>query len=305
MILYYLFYLVVSAIIIVFSSKKSWKEWLLRMTIVSFLPVVGWLFPVVWPKAWITNKGQLFSEYMKQQEENIDIEVHVTHSKMNKEKELSVIPIEDALLVNNYMTRRKVMIDVLKEDAIQYIDVIKMAVLNEDTETSHYAVSAVMEVKRKLSISLQELSVKFEQHKEDTQVAKAYAQVINKYLLSGFLDNQTLRKYKYTYIHILTQIIVNGGEDMDIFEEKFKTEMEMKEYIKAEQTCRQYLNKYPNEENPYLNLLNLYYTTRATTNMLEVLEDLMKSRVRLSNRALTIVRYWSGGLDYGSTKQFL
>ncbi|WP_277586476.1 hypothetical protein [Psychrobacillus antarcticus] len=303
MIFYYLLYLAISGIILIFISNKSWKEWLLKMTIVSFLPGVGWLFPVFLSKAWITNRGALFSEYMKQQEENIDVELLKTFTKVNKEKELNIIPIEDALLVNDYMTRRRVMIDVLKEDTMQYIEVIKSAVLNEDTETSHYAVSAIMEAKRKLSISLQEISVKFDQHKENNQVAKTYAEVLKKYIKSGFLDNQTLRRYKYTYIQTLHQIIINGAEDMEVFEEKFKTEMEMKEYIQAEQTCQQYLSKYPDEENAYLNLMDLYYTTRSITNMLKVLEDLKKSSIRLSNQALSIVRYWSGGLGYESTKK--
>jgi len=305
MLFYYISYLAISGTILVFISDKSWKEWLLKMTIVSFLPGIGWLFPVMLPKSWITNKGQLFSEYMKQQDENIDIELLITHGKVNKEKELNIIPIEDALVVNDYMTRRRVMIDVLKEDVMQYIEVIKRAVLNDDTETSHYAVSAVVEEKRKLSILLQEFSVKFDQHKEDSQVAKTYAQVLSKYIKSGFLDNQTLRKYKFMYIHTLNQIIVNGEDDMEIFEEKFITEMEMKEYIQAEQTCQQYLSKYPNEENPYLHFLNLYYTTRSIANMMKTLDDLKNSSVRLSNRALTIVRYWSGGLGYESTKKLL
>ena len=305
MIFYYLLYLVISAIILVCISDKSWEEWMLKMVIITFLPGIGWLFPVIFPKAWVTNKGQLFSEYMKQQEENIDIELLISHEKVNKEKELNIIPIEDALLGNDYMTRRRVMIDVLKEDAIQYIEVIKRAVLNEDTETSHYAVSAVVELKRKLSISLQEFSVKFDQHKENNEVAKAYAQVLSKYIKSGFLDNQTLRKYKYTYIHTLNQIILNGGEDMEVFEEKFITEMEMKEFTQAEQTCQLYLSKYPDAENPYLHLLNLYYTTRSITNMFQVLEDLKKSSIRLSNKALMIVRYWSGGLGHDSTKKLL
>lgn len=305
MILYYLLYLAISGIILVCISDKSWEEWMLKMIIITFLPGIGWLFPVVFPKAWVTNKGQLFSEYMKQQDENIDIELLISYEKVNKEKELNIIPIEDALLVNDYMTRRRVMIDVLKEDAIQYIEVIKRAVLNEDTETSHYAVSAVVELKRKLSISLQEFSVKFDQHKENNEVAKAYAQVLSEYIKSGFLDNQTRRKYKYMYIHTLNQIILNGGEDMEVFEEKFITEMEMKEFTQAEQTCHLYLSKYPDAENPYLHLLNLYYTTRSITNMFQVLEDLKKSSIRLSNKALMIVRYWSGGLGHDSTKKLL
>lgn len=298
MIYIYMLYIILSAILLLFLSERNLKEWLLKMTIVTFLPIFGWFLPVIWLKKFIENRGDLFEAYINKQDEDILLEVLTIQEKVEKDKELNIVPIEDALVVSDLTTRRKVMIDVLKEDTMQYMDVIKTAVLNEDTETSHYAVTAVMEIKRKLSISLQKLSVKFNQNKSDTHLSQAYAQVLNEYMKSGFLDNQTLRKYKFIYIQVLSQIIRNGEGVEETFEEKINTEIELKEYLDAEATCLEYLRQYPDSENPYICLLKLYYTTKSTMKMQSILDGLIKSNITFSNRALTIVRYWSGGSDH-------
>lgn len=300
----YLIYILLSAIIL-FSTNKSRKEWLLKMIIVSFLPIVGWFLPVILPKGLLKNRGDQFGHYISKQDEDIPLELLAIQEKVNKEKELNIVPIEDALVVSDYATRRKMMIDVLKEDTLQYMDVIKTAVLNEDTETSHYAVSAVVEIKRKLAIRLQELSVKFEQNNRDAHLARSYAKVLKEYMRSGFLDNQTVKKYKYMYIQVLHQLILNKDNDEKVWQEKLKTEIELKEYAAAEATCLQYLEKYPHSENPYICLLKLYYTTKSTIKMQSILEELKRSTIKLSNQALTIVRYWSGGNAYESHKEFL
>ncbi|MFJ8065531.1 hypothetical protein ACIQYS_12940 [Psychrobacillus sp. NPDC096426] len=303
MIYVFMLYIILSAIILLFISERNLKEWLFKMTIVSFLPIIGWFLPIVWLKKFIKNRGELFGAYINKQDEDISLELLAIQEKVEKEKELNIVPIEDALVMSDFSTRRKVMIDVLKEDAMQYMEVIKKAVLNEDTETSHYAVTAVMEVKRKLSISLQELSVKFDQNKKDNHLARAYAHVLKEYMRSGFLDDQTLRKYKYIYIQVLHQLIRTDDGDEETFEEKIKTEVEMKEYLHAENTCLEYLQQYPHSENPYIYLMKLYYTTKSTIKLQNILDELKKSTITLSNRALTIVRYWSGGTKYESSKR--
>lgn len=299
----YILYIILSALILYMISTKNVKEWSLKLMIVSFLPIIGWFLPIIWPQKLIKNKGELFGKYMSEQNEDISLELLAAHEKIEKEKELNIVPIEDALVVSDYTTRRKIMIDVLKEDTLQYMDVIKTAVLNEDTETSHYAVTAIMEIKRKLTISLQELSVQFDQNPTNSHVSQAYADVLKEYMRSGFLDEQTLRKYKYTYIQVLGQILQNGGRHEQAFEEKLKVEMELKEYLAAEATCSQYLKEYPNSESPYLSLLELYYTTKSTIKMQNILDDLKKSTIKLSNQALTIVRYWSEGTEFDGKKE--
>lgn len=251
------------------------------------------------------NRGDVFSEYMANQTGEIFLEIAETGEGIDKRKELDIVPIEDALLVSDHSSRRKIMIDVLKLDTLQNMEVIKTAVLNEDAETSHYAVTAVMEVKRKLSIAMQELSVRYDQDKEDPSVVSVYAQVLKEYLKSGFLDEHTIRKYKYTYIQVLQQLILLQEENKETFEEKFKTELELKEYLQAENTCMDYFRRFPHAEEPYLSLMKLYFTTKSPIQMQSVLDKLIKSPIKLSNRGLVIVRYLSGGKKHESIQQLL
>ncbi len=290
----YLIYVIVSAIILALA-KRNVKEWLLGLTLVSFLPLIGWLLPSIWPKKFISNEGKFLEDYMNEQTNDIEIELLTKEESVKREKELNVIPIKEALVINDFTTRRKLMLDVLKKDTMQYIDVIKMAVLNEDSETSHFAVAAVMEVKRKLSLSLQRFSVEFEKNQQDTTVARSYAQVVKEYMASGFLDDQTLKKYKYIYIQAVGILIEHGQGEPEIYEEKMRVEMELHEYQEAEKTGLQYLEAYPLQEEPYLFLMEYYYRTKSKMKMQEILDELMNSTIQFSNRALTVVRYWSGG----------
>lgn len=298
MIYMYFLYVMISAIILAFISNKNKKEWLFKLIFIMFLPIIGWLLPIIWSKKVIRNKGESLEDYLKQQNEDIAIELMATKENIEREKELNIIPIEEALVVSDYTTRRNVMLDVLKKDAIQYMDVIKMAILNEDTETSHFAVSAVIEVKRKLLLALQTFSVEFDKNPKNSSIASSYAQVLKEYMRSGFLDQQTLKKYKYTYIQVLGQLIDNDNRDTSIFEEKMKVEIELQEFVAAEITGLQYLEEFPNLESPYICLLNYYFSTNSKKKMQQVLDELMNSSVQFSNRALTIVRYWTGGNDY-------
>lgn len=289
--------MIISAIFLGFMAKKSVKEWFLKIIIVFFVPIIGWFFPIIWSKMLIPNKGETLDSYLKKQNDDIEIELLAKEETIEREKELNIIPIEEALIMSDFTTRRKVMLDVLKKDAMQYIDVIKMAVLNDDSETAHFAVAAVMEVKRKLSLSLQTFSVEFEKDPYHSMIARSYAQVLREYMKSGFLDEKTLKKYKYTYIQVLEQLIDNGEGDQITFEEKMKVEMELHEYANAEKTGLQYLQYFPGIEEPYICLLDYYYTTKSKISMQRVLDELMNSTIQFSNRALTIVRYWSGGQE--------
>ena len=67
-----------------------------------------------------------------------------------REKELNNVPMEEALKINDYELRRKMVMDTLKEDnTLDYLNVLKEALENEDSETSHYASSIIMLLQEK------------------------------------------------------------------------------------------------------------------------------------------------------------
>ena len=296
MIILFLLYFIISAVIIFFITKGNWREWLFKMTIVLFLPIIGWLLPSIWPKSFLRNKGEQFEAYMNEQTEDIQIQMLESQEKIERDRELNVLSIEEALIVSDYTTRRRVMIDVLKQDAMQYLDVLKKAVTNEDTETSHYAVTAVIEVKRQQSILLQQLSVQISQNPDDKQTALQYASVIKEYLRSGFLDEQSTKQYRTTYSQILQQLIGNDQADEEVYVEKVMMELKLKDMQAAEQSARLFKERYPLSEDAYLSLMTVYFEMRAFKKLEQELRNLKSTPITLSNQALTTVRFWSTGV---------
>lgn len=290
----YILYSAASAGILGVFYRKSPRDWLLRWLLVSIFPIVGWLVPLFWPNSWFRRHNEMDVDILAELVQPEDIQTN-DYSKVEVDKDLNVLSVEEALLVNNYAERRKIMLDVLKQDATAYMDVLQKAVSNEDSETSHYAVSAVMEVKRKLVMSLQELSVQYEANREDPHLLHTYANVISDYIRSGFLDERTLRKYKFTYVLVLGQLLTVSPDSEFAYREKAITELELDRYMEAEQTGLLYLERFVNSEEAYLLLIQVYYEMRSHKKLLETLDLLKRSPLRLSHRALTLVRFWSEG----------
>jgi len=289
-------YFVGSGIVLRLIYPKSLREWLLAWSIAAFVPVIGWLFPVCWPgrkrnRPAVEEVPEIFNGY----EDDPEIHRDSISPARATDMELHVVPIEEALLISDHKDRRSVMINVLKQDSIQYMDVLQKAVNNEDTETSHYAVSAIMEIKRKLTISMQDLAVQYETNKMDPEVLKAYADVLHAYMKSGFLDNRTLRKYKFTYVEVLDNLISVSPDMGSVFEAKVETEIELNKLLDAEQTSLLYMERHPHSEEAYLCLLKVYFYMRASGKLKDTLDMLKSSTVRLSNHGLTLVRFWSKG----------
>ncbi|WP_028609407.1 hypothetical protein [Paenibacillus harenae] len=293
--LIYGIYVLLSAALLALIYRKSVRDWMLRFVLVSVLPVVGWLFPVFLPGHMFKNRGEKLDEYITKLHEDLTLGHLGIHRKIEVEKELNVVSIEDALIVSEHFERRRVMIDLLKQDSVNYLEVLQTAVSNDDTETSHYAVSAIMEAKRKLSLSIQELSVRYEQNKTDEYLLRTYAEVLKGFMRSGFLDERTMRKYMFTYIEVLEHLIANADHVEFAFKEKISTELKLGQYTDAEVSCLSYIDKYPHSETAYLSLMELYFTTKSVSKLQETVTLLKGSSVRLTNQGLTMVRYWSEG----------
>jgi hypothetical protein len=53
------------------------------------------------------------------------------------------VPMEEALLINSARERRSLIMDVLNDNPIDYVEFLQKAGNNEDTEVVHYAVTAI------------------------------------------------------------------------------------------------------------------------------------------------------------------
>lgn len=293
--LIYSIYVLLSFLLIVVLYRKSWQDRLLKAVSIAALPGIGWLLPIFWSKRLIGEGKEDFEEFITRQAEEHQVKRIGIYQHIERQQELDVIPIEDALLVSEHKTRRRVLIDMLKQDAVNYLEILQSAISNEDKETSYYAVSAIMEAKRKLQLALQDFSVKFEKDPTDLLVVKTYAEVLHDYMRSGFLDERTLLKYRYIYRAVLKQWLLLEPHHEWAYQESVDLELALGSYVDAERIAHAYMEAVPDSEKAYVTMMKVHYETRSIQRLHETLERLKNSPIKLSNEALTMVRFWSEG----------
>lgn len=292
----YMAYVVVCGIALALICRGDKREWLMRTALAAGLPVIGLLLPFFRPPEHAQRqKDTAAFDHFRIGENRGEAIL-----KPDAEREMNIVPLEEALLVNDFAIRRKAMIDVLKQDSLEYLGVLQTAVGNEDTETSHYAASAIMEVKRQLMLKLQQFEVRYEKEKDDPFLLRAYADVLKSYMRSGFLDERTEMKYRYTYSAVLERLIELAPESAEAYPDKIDTDLKLGEYISAERSALLYLRQFPDREDAYIRLMKVYFTVRSFDKLNRTLEQLKHSPVRLSHEGLTIVRFWSGGTRVGT-----
>ncbi|EKN69247.1 hypothetical protein BABA_11051 [Neobacillus bataviensis LMG 21833] len=290
--LFILLYYVFSAVYSFSLLRRKKENGLIKVLLINFLPVAGvvltlYLFKPVKSSAshQAVETGGALSP--------IDLEetASVYHS-IDIESEINLVPIQDALLLNENRVKRKLLIHSLKENSIQNPMVLEKALQSDDSETSHYAATAIMEMKRKLMNSIQELAAQLEENPEDAQILMSYEEVINRYLRSGFLDEGTYKQYQYLHSEILEKILLSGQSQKQHYIDKINCDLALKEYETAKYHSEKFINEYPYEEKAYILAMKLHYNLRNSGQLQSILTTLRKQPVRLSADGLRVIRFW-------------
>jgi hypothetical protein len=241
-----------------------------------------------------------FSKYknkkisLERKEKSKFISLFLRKSEIDKWED--IVPIEDALVLNDKITIRKLIMNTLKGDDYTHLSFFKKAVKDKDTEVSHYAAIAIMEVKRKLIITIKLLESKYELgDKKDSLISEAYAESLKKYTESGLLDNRSYRKYMYAYSKVLQNIINTKNVEEIYYEAKIQCDIYMKKYDETISICRKYMKEFPKSDKPYILLLKIYFLKNNKIKFDEVMKELIGSNIRIESESLEIARFWLGG----------
>lgn len=264
-----------------------------RFLIIVFFPVLGLVYLFVSDRMEREGKQDMASELeniftIEKQELNI-------YRKINSQKEMNIVPLEESLLINDAKTKRRLLLDALKEESLQRISLLEMAIKDDDTETSHYAASALVEVKRNLMLDLQQLEIRYESAPFDRSILVAYTEVLKKFLSIRLMDQRTYRKYFHLYSTLLSRLLELDPKEEQYFVDKINCDLQDQDYEQAERYCQLFLQAFSHSETPYLMKLKYYYEMKNAQGLNRTLQELKSSSVKLSNHGLKMVRFWGNG----------
>lgn len=203
-----------------------------------------------------------------------------------------VVPLEEALLINDAATRRQLMMEVLYADPEDYVEQLKTARMNEDTEVVHYAVTALTELQKEYELQFQELERQRKEDPENEEVTERYLDVLKRYLESGIAEGNE-RKIKLTiYSSLLEEQIRRYPEELDLREEKARADLDTGAYAATKREIRQILDHWNRSETGYLLMLQYYSAVWDRRGIDGVLEEIQRKNIHLTPRGRRMTGFW-------------
>lgn len=213
---------------------------------------------------------------------------------VDKETEMKKLPLEEVLTVSTTKDRREAMINLLKTDVSDRLSLIRKAVENEDPETAHYAASALTDIFGKFTAEVNQLQVAYDKDRSNREVNEEYIDVVMRILNSGALFGVE----EMTYLYIYTGLVENlmGYHPRAVTSEHaammVKALCKEGKSAEAEKWAEMSLEKWPDDEQPYMNILYIKYYLGKEEDFYKCLKELADSGIALSRKGLDIIRFW-------------
>jgi hypothetical protein len=206
-----------------------------------------------------------------------------------------LVPLEEAILINDVKTRRKFMLETLYDDPMKYWDVIMLAKNNPDVETSHYATTTIAYVQKRFQVSMQELAVEVEKNPDDIEMLNKYLETIKKYLESGLLEEHLLRNLRIVYGKNLDKKLAKVENDKFSLAEKIRNCIELRDYTAAYETCDLLVNYWPEDEQSWIEAVRVCIEGEDTTLLKQRLLEIQARKINWTQHGKEQIAPWLQG----------
>ena len=116
------------------------------MALVIFVPFWGTVCVLLLHLQMLTRRDNRIEPGVEKLRVNEEIYKNIFQAVSDTDKK--IVPLEEALLINEPRVRRELIMDVLNDDPEEYMDLLKQARMNEDVEVVHYAITAMVELSK-------------------------------------------------------------------------------------------------------------------------------------------------------------
>lgn len=210
-----------------------------------------------------------------------------------REGDAGVVPLEEALIVNDPSDRRRLMLSMLTEDPDAYLAQLQAAKLNDDVEVAHYAATAVAQISKESDLKLQQLERAFKTD-PSTENLDAYCDYLGEYLASGLAEGRVAQIQRQQYARLLARRCER--EDGAALRIRYATALaDAGELDEAEAVITQLVADTPDEQEAWMLCLRLAVMRRDGEAVQQVIDAIDNQHVYLSAENREKLAFWRDG----------
>lgn len=210
-----------------------------------------------------------------------------------REGDAGVVPLEEALIVNDPSDRRRLMLSMLTDDPDAYLAQLQVAKLNDDVEVAHYAATAVAQISKESDLKLQQLERAFKTD-PSAQNLDAYCDYLGEYLASLLAEGRVAQIQRQQYARLLARRCER--EDGAALRIRYATALaDAGELDEAEAVITQLVAEVPDDQEAWMLCLRLAVMRRDGEAVQQVIDAIDNQHVYLSAENREKLAFWRDG----------
>lgn len=294
--------LVVAAVSLLIHALVCLILW--RLMKLGLLPVRGHMLAVIvlvplWGPLLVvllSVRSAVFGEGLKesaQESLRFNDDLHRSILVHDRDTDVSVVPLEEALIVNDPAYRRRLMLSMLTEEPDAYLAQLQAAKLNDDVEVAHYAATAVAQISKESDLKLQQLERAFKTDPSSHNL-DAYCDFLGAYLDSGLAEGRVAQIQRQQYARLLARRCER--EDGPALRIRYATALaDAGEIDKAEDVASQLVIDASDEQDVWMLCLRLAVIRRDGQAVRRVVDAIDKQHVYLNAENRERLAFWREG----------
>jgi hypothetical protein len=207
-----------------------------------------------------------------------------------------IVPLEEAILIDDPKTRRKFMLQTLYEDPLKYLDILMLAKNNDDVETSHYATTTIAHTQRKFHLATQNLAAEVKNDPEDMALLERYIETLEKYIVSGLLEEHLLRNMRLEYQEVLDRKLAKARNDRQTLIRKLRNSLALHDYAAALSVSNTLKEEWSHDEQTWIEAVRVCVEGGDHNRLAEILNEIRTSRINWTKHGKEQISAWVGSM---------
>jgi len=203
-----------------------------------------------------------------------------------------IVPLEEALIINDRQTRKKLVLEMLLDDPKKNIDILLLARENNDVDTAHYANTTIAKIQRDFQLQVQQLAAAYETDPHDTTTLDAYIDTLGQFIDSGLSEAYLLRRQRLILASLIDHKIEQDGWTKELLQQKINNHIALGELNAATETNEHLHKNYPRDEQTWINDLKISVAAHDAARLQATKDGIKKADIQWSPTNREKVNLW-------------
>ena len=204
----------------------------------------------------------------------------------------NIVPLEEALIINDRQTRKKLILEMLLDDPLKNIDILLLARENNDVDTAHYANTSIAKIQRDFQLQVQKLAATHESNPDDVELLNSYIDTLRKFIESGLSEAYLLTRQRIIYAELLEKKIKLAGWDKETLYQKIHNCLALKDINTAVDAVEMLKDHFPDEEQTWIRALETSVAGLDTARLADTILEIQQRKIEWSPSGKEQIQAW-------------